>query len=372
MPLSGSKKSSRQGSLTSIDAEIRQRTSQGVLSKSEIEELQTALLTWFDRNKRDLPWRRTKDPYSIWISEIMLQQTRVSAVVPFYERFLARFPDCRALAEAPEDDLLAHWAGLGYYHRARNLQKAAKELRESGFPADYTAIRALPGIGEYTSAAIASIAFELPHASVDGNVLRVLSRLFADATDIGSGPGRKHFTKLAEALLARDRPGAFNQGMMELGATICLPKNPQCLVCPGASICRARRSGRQNAFPVKLGRMKMVEERRRLFWIQQEQRLLMWQRPQESRLMPGFWELPEEAQLPEAKASRPVGTFRHGITFHNYRFELYRADAGNLIGPCKWVPIDALEQMPVSTVVRKAQRLIAGKAAHHAAKTIKI
>src|SRR5580700_932140 len=191
------------------------------------------LLAWYGKHKRDLPWRRTEDPYRIWISEIMLQQTRVAAVIPYYERFLALFPDVSALASAPEQDLLAAWAGLGYYSRARNLQKAARAIVElAQFPTDYAALRDLPGVGDYTAAAVASIAFGMPHAALDGNVLRVLSRVAAERGDIKSQVVRRRLGALADTLLDRRRPGEFNQAMMELGATVCLPKQPMCVRCP--------------------------------------------------------------------------------------------------------------------------------------------
>lgn len=289
----------------------------------------------------------------------MLQQTRVSAVLPYYERFLNRFPNIQTLADAHEADLLACWAGLGYYHRARNLQRAAIQMRESGaFPNTYNEIRALPGIGDYTAAAVASIAFDLGHAAVDGNVLRVASRLFDDDTNIGSPAGWKHFAKLADGLLDRSRPGAFNQAMMELGATVCLPNKPQCLICPVAQICAARKNGRQDQRPVRMAAVKSIEEERVVFWIAEAGRLLAWQRPAKSRLMPGFWELPEASELPAASVGQSLGAFRHAITFHNYRFEVREAIAPGDIGPCKWVPMDAFATIPASTVMKKAKRVV--------------
>jgi A/G-specific adenine glycosylase len=313
------------------------------------------LLGWFALHQRELPWRRTRDPYAIWISEIMLQQTRVAAVIPYYERFLARFPDFNALAEAPESELLAHWAGLGYYYRARNMQKAAQAMREAGeFPATYDDIKRLPGIGDYTASAVASISFGLPHAVLDGNVFRVLSRIFDDATDIASAGGRKRFSALAENLLDRKRPGAFNQAMMELGATVCLPKKPQCLICPVTEACQARQNGRQNDLPVKIVSHKQVYEERLLFWIEREGEILLWQRPNDSRLMPGFWELPERDQLPNISEGPQLGSFHHGITHHKYRFEVRGASPPDDSGPCQWTPIQNLASLPVSTVLRKA------------------
>lgn len=326
-----------------------------MLEDTQKAEFQRALLSWFGAHKRDLPWRRTKDPYAIWISEVMLQQTRVAAAIPYYERFLNRFPDFRTLAQAPESDLLAHWAGLGYYYRARNLQKAAQRMCESGrFPASYDEIRSLPGVGDYTSAAVASIALSLPYAAVDGNVLRVLSRVLADGADIGSGKGRKHFADIAGKLLAIEQPGAFNQAMMELGATVCLPRNPQCLVCPVVRLCRARQLGRESEFPVKVRGTKRVEQERVLFWIERADHVLLWQRAPDVSLMPGFWEPPEQAQIPGAIPGKRLGAFRHSITFHDYRFHVFEAEMPADLGPCRWIPLDSLSSLPVSTVFRKA------------------
>lgn len=331
----------------------------GAFPSIDVETFRRDLLRWFEQYRRDLPWRRTRDPYAIWISEIMLQQTRVAAVIPYYDRFLSRFPDFRTLAEAPEADLLAHWAGLGYYYRARNLQKAARAMFEAGaFPATYEGIRRLPGIGDYTAAAVASIAFELPHAVLDGNVFRVLSRVFNDETNIASPAARKHFGQMADELLDRQRPGEFNQALMELGATICLPNNPQCLLCPVSGFCAARAEGRQNELPVKILPQKTVRETRVLFWIAQQGQVLAWQRPADARLMPGFWELPEREQLPLAEPGRKLGTFRHGITFHNYRFEVVEAKPPMEIGDCRWIAVEGLASMPVSTVLKKATKLI--------------
>jgi A/G-specific adenine glycosylase len=321
--------------------------------------LQRELLAWYRHNKRDLPWRRTRDPYAIWVSEIMLQQTRVAAAIPYYERFLARFPDVTSLASALESELLACWAGLGYYHRARNLQKAAREIVKAGaFPSSYKEIRSLPGVGDYTAAAIASIAFDLPHAAVDGNVIRVLSRFFEDPADIASPSGRKHFTALAAQILAPDEPGTFNQALMELGATICLPRNPQCLLCPLASGCQARSSGKQAEFPIKSRERKVVDEKRQLLWIERGDKLLVWRRPSEAALMPGFWELPEACQIGSASIGRRLGSFRHTITFHRYVFEIFEADAPEACSSCKWLSWQELERAPTSTIFKKARRIV--------------
>jgi A/G-specific adenine glycosylase len=329
----------------------------------QLEALRQELLIWFQRHQRDLPWRKNRDPYRIWLSEIMLQQTRVAAVIPYFEKFLARFPTVESLAAAPEPDLLSHWAGLGYYYRARNLQKAAQAIVQAGaFPATYEALLALPGIGEYTAAAISSIAFNLPHAVLDGNVFRVLSRLFADRTNIADASGKKHFALLAAQLLDRENPAAFNQAMMELGATICLPKSPQCLLCPLAFCCQARQQNQAAHLPVKIVDKKSLKVERTLFWIERTGEVLAWQRPADSRLMPGFWELPEPAQLPDAAANETLGAFKHGITIYDYRFQLCSANPPAHLGPCQWLSLDEMQTLPLSTIFRKAIRAITNQA----------
>ncbi|MFL6415525.1 MAG: A/G-specific adenine glycosylase [Bryobacteraceae bacterium] len=330
-----------------------------MLTQIEIELFRSQFLDWFAQHKRDLPWRRTRDPYAIWISEVMLQQTRVSAVIPYYERFVSRFPELQSLAQASEPDLLAHWAGLGYYYRARNLQKAARQaLANGGFPASYEAIRELPGIGEYTAAAVASIAFNLPHPVVDGNVYRVLSRVFSDRTNIASTGARKHFTALAESILDHSRPGDFNQAVMELGATVCLPKRPLCLVCPVSGLCKARQAGTQGALPVKIKARQSVDETRILLWIAKDDKVLLWQRPPSARLMPGFWELPEPEHIPRAQIGTMLGRFQHGITFHNYRFEVHAASVVALPGNCEWIATSEFSKLPISTALKKAHKLV--------------
>jgi A/G-specific adenine glycosylase len=320
------------------------------------------LLAWFGVFQRDLPWRRTRDPYAVWLSEIMLQQTRVTAVIPYFERFLTRFPNVQSLAAAPEAELLAHWAGLGYYYRARNLQKAAQAIEMAGeFPSVHAKILALPGIGDYTAAAIASIAFGLPFAVLDGNVFRVLSRLFADTTDIASGAGKKHFGALANGVLDREHPGDFNEAMMELGATVCLPRAPQCLLCPVAAHCAARAENRTAELPVKLVDRKNVKKERVVYWIERADSILVWQRAADSRLMPGFWELPEAEQLPNTLPGTVLGAFKHGITVHDYRFQVASGRPPDDLGICVWKTLEELNGMPLSTIFRKAMRLVVNR-----------
>jgi A/G-specific adenine glycosylase len=212
------------------------------------------LLAWFRQFHRDLPWRRTRDPYRIWLSEIMLQQTRVAAVIPYYERFLERFPDVRALAEAPQEEVLRLWSGLGYYSRARNLQKAAQEIvakHHGKFPREFDEALALPGIGKYTAAAILSIAYDAERAVLDGNVARVLARLGAIRGDLRETKRWRNLQESADNLLDPKSPGEWNQAMMELGATVCAPRAPQCLLCPIAKFCRARQLGLADRLPEK-------------------------------------------------------------------------------------------------------------------------
>jgi A/G-specific adenine glycosylase len=337
-------------------------------SNAGIRQFRTSLLRWFDQARRDLPWRRSNDPYRVWVSEIMLQQTRVAAAIPYYERFLKRFPSIEALAEAPEADLLAHWAGLGYYHRARNMQHAARAIRDAGgFPDTFEEILELAGVGGYTAAAIASISFGLPHAVLDGNVFRVLSRVANDSTDIASSAGKKVFSALADTMLDTERPGDSNQAMMELGATLCLPRNPQCLVCPVSALCRARAAGTQDSLPVKKKARESVYEERTLYWITRGHNVLLWQRPASAKLMPEFWELPEAEQLPQAGSGVEKGSFRHGITFHNYLFRVIAIPTPLRLGICQWVDRRQSEKLPLSTVARKAMKVLDRSKANTAA-----
>jgi len=232
-----------------------------MLQRREIATFRKQLLGWFRQYQRDLPWRRTKDPYRIWLSEIMLQQTRVAAVIPYYERFLDRFPDIHALAAAPQEEALRLWSGLGYYSRARNLQRAAQEIvaKHGGvFPRGEKDALALPGIGRYTASAILSIAYGAKHAVLDGNVARVLARIFAVHGDLRDAKRWQTLQKSADALLDPKSPSDWNQAMMELGATLCTPQSPQCLLCPVTEFCQARKLGLADSLPER--RKKRVTE----------------------------------------------------------------------------------------------------------------
>ena len=285
----------------------------------------------------------------------MLQQTRVAAALGYYERFLERFPSVQELASAPEQDLLTAWAGLGYYTRVRNLQKAAKNIVALGsFPRDYESIRALDGVGDYTAAAIASIAFDLPHAALDGNVMRVLSRLTAESGNIASGAVRKRLSTVAGRLIDSKSPGEFNQACMELGALICLPKQPQCPLCPLKGQCAARRMGRESELPLKAVRVTPIEIEKQILVIQKAGCILAWQREPGSRRLMGFWELPEPDQLPHARIGASVGVFRHTIVNTNYSFRVLRASTRTIPKLFHWLPTQSLDQFPLSTAAKKA------------------
>lgn len=276
----------------------------------------------------------------------MLQQTRVAAVIPYYERFLARFPDYQALAAAKEDDVLAMWAGLGYYSRARNLQKAARQLVElGGFPREHAAIRELAGIGSYTAGAVASIAFGLPHPAIDGNVRRVVIRLTGDAD--------ASIEVEAGALLDRRNAGQHNQALMELGAMICVPRDPHCGECPVEKLCGARQQGLENELPLVKAKAKLVRRERTLAVVRRGGKILLVPSPR----VAGFWDLPEP--FPGIHMGAGLGTFRHAITTSQYVFEVREASlAGRIPKGARWWDEASLGQIPFGTASKKALRCL--------------
>ncbi len=277
----------------------------------------------------------------------MLQQTRVAAVIPYYERFLDRFPNAASLAKAPESDLLAMWSGLGYYSRARNLQKAARQIAASGtFPKNYDSILDLPGVGAYTAAALASISFGLPHAVVDGNVKRVLARWTNDA-NVNVQP-------LADRLLDPQDPARWNQAVMELGATICLPRDPRCAECPVSRHCAAHQAGTQRDLPLKRAKPQPEQLERTLLVIRRSGSLLLTPSPR----ITGFWDLPEH--VPQAREGATLGEFRHTITHRHYRFTVKEATARTAPPPSHWHTMQELAQIPLSTTAKKALRIYSG------------
>ena len=319
-----------------------------------------ALLAWYRRGHRDLPWRRTRDPFRIWVSEIMLQQTRAQAVIPYYERLLARFPDVESLASAAEEEVLAQWSGLGYYSRARNLRRGAIAIRASGgFPRDYAGIRQLPGVGDYTASAIASIAFGLPHAVVDGNVLRVVARLENDFSDIGVSATRERFRAIAQKWLDLRHPGEFNQAVMELGATVCVARNPLCRVCPLAAGCRARQEATTAQLPVKRSKTELVRLTGTLLVVRRRGRVLLRRIEADARRMAGFWELPTPEHLPHTGVRASLGEFRHSITYHRYTFTVASVEKSPApVGRAfRWFEPLEIHRIPLSTTARKGLRI---------------
>jgi len=261
------------------------------MQKSSIHPFASTIITWYAEHQRELPWRKTRDPYAIWLSEIILQQTRVAQGLPYYQRLLAEFPAVRDLAEAEEASLLRLWQGLGYYSRARNLQKAAQLIMRDfagTFPQTYEEIILLPGVGPYTAAAIASFAFDEAKAVVDGNVFRVLSRVFAVETDIASSAARGVFTSLAQSLMPTQDPAGFNQAIMEFGALQCTPA-PDCSVCPLAVFCQSNKEHRVTDFPVKSKKTKVKEIQMDYLIIEQNGQLLVRERAENS-IWKGLWE----------------------------------------------------------------------------------
>ena len=274
-------------------------------TKEILQQLPAALLPWYQEHRRDLPWRQEVSPYRTWVSEIMLQQTRVAAVIPYFQRFMVAFPTVEALASCDTEQLLKLWEGLGYYSRARNLQRAAAAIVQAGaFPQTYRELTALPGIGDYTAGAILSIAFHQPVPAVDGNVLRVASRLTGSRDNILDAAVRRRWRGIMESIMPADAPGAFNQALMDLGAMVCLPGGePVCDACPAAAFCQARALGLQRQLPVRTGKPEKKVEHHTVFLLLQEGQAALRQRP-DTGLLAGLWEYPHvPGTLDEADAA---------------------------------------------------------------------
>ena len=289
----------------------------------ELNRLPIPLLLWYREHARVLPWRSDPTPYHVWISEVMLQQTRVAAVLDYYRRFLDAAPTVADLAALPTDQLMKLWQGLGYYSRARNLQKAARQIVDGHggvFPNTYEEIRALAGVGDYTAGAISSIAFHLPTPAVDGNVLRVTARICADSGDISTPAMKKRVTQALAQIIPLDAPGDFNQAMMELGATVCLPNGaPLCEKCPAASFCRAFQEGRTAELPVKAAKKARRVETRTVYLLFRQNRVALRQRPDRG-LLAGLWEYPNEladgTDWPAQWGLSPVSLKKAGTAKH--------------------------------------------------------
>jgi len=367
------------------------QASSGAHAPREIAKFRRELLAWFSVRKRDLPWRRTKDPYRIWLSEIMLQQTRVAVVVPYYESFLLRFPDMQALARARAEAVLSHWAGLGYYSRAENMLRAAQEIdaRHAGrFPSEYKAALALPGIGSYTAAAVLSIAYEKPLAVLDGNVARVLARLHAIRGDLRADGMWQKLQKSANHLLDEQSPGNWNQAMMELGATLCTPRSPQCLLCPVSEFCEARKKGLAGVIPAKRIKRPTVEiTLASLVLVDSRGNTLLLAPPKSARksapadvptLVSRMWHFPTIAAPQEQAAAvlkkfaqesllsgrtlraelHPLKKVRHAVTYRSITIFPFRAEVEKLprVPASKGFPLDDLSTVAISNLTRKVAR----------------
>ena len=343
---------------------------------ADLKQIVEPLLAWYRENQRILPWRENTDPYRVWVSEIMLQQTRVDTVIPYYNRFLERLPDIKSLAEVPEEELLKLWEGLGYYSRVRNMQKAARMIMDTfggNFPEEYGDILSLPGVGPYTAGAISSIAFEHPVPAVDGNVMRVLSRITESGADIADPAVKKQMTAALAAIYPAGSCGDFTQSLMELGAIVCLPNGaPLCGHCPLNGICRACQSGRQMDYPVQAPKPERRREPKTVLLLCCGDFVALRRRP-EGGLLGGLWEFPcldgkmtadqLSACLAElgicARSMEKAGTQRHIFTHVEWQMHAYRVVCTEQASPFRWVTRTALEgQVALPTAFRKLCRYL--------------
>jgi len=348
---------------------------------------QRKLLSWYQQHKRDLPWRRTKDPYAIWVSEIMLQQTTVETVIPYYEKFLKRFPDIPTLSKADEEEVLRLWSGLGYYSRARNLHKGARIIAPT-LPQNVEDLMRLPGIGRYTAGAIASIAFNQPAPILDGNVIRVLSRLFKIGKDPKTTVGQKYFWEVSRGAIMEIPPnppfskggepckgeggfGDFNQALMELGATVCTPESPKCPLCPLRSDCQARKEGRPEGYPRILKKTKYIDVSLTSALIEQHGTFLLLQRPS-SGVMKSLWEFPtvlgSKKELLRCWPVTPVKSFpliRHSVMNRRLKIRPWLChptdESLQPEGRHVWIRPEELENYPTSSMNRKILQRWLGK-----------
>jgi A/G-specific adenine glycosylase len=333
---------------------------EGKMRIAEAARLRKRVTEWFAENARDLPWRRTVDPYAILVSEIMCQQTQVGTVLPYFERWMRQFPDCGTLARATEHEVLSLWQGLGYYSRARSLHRAAKavtELPGGEFPRTLEGIRALPGVGRYTAGAISAFAYDEPAALVDANIARVLARLFAVREAIDGAAGTAQIWGHAEGLQPAKCGRAFNAGLMEIGALICTPRSPRCGMCPVAEFCGAAAAELQEEIPVKKARRRTVRLAEPCALITRDGEVLL--EHQTGPRWRGLWKLPAVERIPERP---PELVIEYPFTHHKVTLSVYRQRAPrSLKEGCKWHPIVALAEVPLAAAHRRALERILGK-----------
>jgi A/G-specific adenine glycosylase len=310
------------------------------------------LMNWYRGVKRELPWRKNRDPYRIWVSEVMLQQTTVAAVIPFYERFMKRFPNLRSLAEAPVEDVIENWAGLGYYSRARNLHRSAIALNEKGFPKTAAELLEFPGFGPYTARAVSSLAFDEKTGVLDGNVIRVLSRRYGMKLEWWKPQARAQLQVLADRLAQVDHPADLNQGMMELGATVCTPQSPTCLLCPWNKECVARHLHAISEYPLRKPRRDREVWHWRPQVIEKKGAVLLIPNTY-APFLKGHWILPGDAEL--LTAPPPHFDYKGTVTHHDIFVSIARVrQASHSSKEEKWVPLDQLTREIPASMIRKA------------------
>ncbi|MDZ4677768.1 MAG: A/G-specific adenine glycosylase [Oligoflexia bacterium] len=322
-------------------------------------KISQALSKWYRANKRDLPWRKSQDPYKIWISEIMLQQTTVRVVIPYFEKFIKSFPTVKALANATEEKVLSHWSGLGYYSRAKNLHKAAKKISaQKYFPRTYIELLELSGIGPYTAAAIASIAFNEEVPTIDGNVIRVITRLFDISHDVNSRSGKEAIAHNAAVLIKNQNPSEHNQAMMELGATICLPQNPMCILCPVNKNCQSFKAHTMNQRPVKQKVRKQEPWLWTLYVVKKGNQLALVKNSNGTPWLKNTWVLPGEAKEWNNKTP-PLCDFKHSITHHKIFVKIQHKKQKDLKNPnVVWASAGEMKNLGVSSIVQKVLNLL--------------
>lgn len=373
---------------TITEARVRNGRVSVIFLDMTTPRLSSKLLNWYRLNQRTLPWRGHPDPYAVWVSEIMLQQTRVETVIPYFDKWMRLFPTITSLAHTSEQSVLNAWEGLGYYSRARNLHKAARivaQQYQGEIPRDLDQLRKLPGVGRYTLGAIASIAFDMNVPALDGNIKRVYARVFDITEPVDSPKGDKLLWELAEKSLPKKDAGDYNQALMDLGATICVPKNPRCLICPLMKLCKARENGTQNQRPVKLPKKSVPHHTHVAGVIENKGKVLLARRPSKG-LLGGMWEFPNgriDGQNPleglasalktgynlrlretrsKIRKTKAIGVVHHGYSHFSVSVHVYPCDVDHVprAENLRWVLLKDLDEYPMGKIDRQIANLIKG------------